>query len=205
MGILSRIFGQHSIERDLERTYIAALQLRGMSAPEAKYVVSGWLREARDQAKREDSTSLPANCGDYFLANEQVNPKVRELLAKKRKQGVGDDDIRWWWNLHDLERRLMKMDDDTTRLAAFTEAREKGMTIEEAAAHVSRFAPVYGDPSDAPNACGDDRPLPYELKDRVNRLIEGVAGHGTERIRAMLTDYTTMNAFIRRQMNDGKH
>ena len=48
------------------------------------------------------------------------------------------------------------------------EFRRNGEDKNEAAAHVRKIHPMYGDPDDTRHTAGDDRPLPYELKDRVN-------------------------------------
>ena len=53
------------------------------------------------------------------------------MLAKKRAEGVRDEDIRWWWSMHDLERRMMIKVDDISRLALYIKLREtEGLTEE---------------------------------------------------------------------------
>jgi len=174
MGFFSTVFGSSSpIERQLEEQYVPMLQkTMGISAAEGKRTFSEMVNRARAESEREGTGKLPANFGDILLQREPTDTKVRAMLEKKRREGVNDDDIRWWWNMHDLERRIMLQVDELTRLAVFSKQREAGLSSEEAARDVRKIFPTFGDPDDTRHTSGDDRPLPHELKDRINTYIQ---------------------------------
>ena len=104
----------------------------------------------------------------------------------------------------DLERRLMLKDDDNSRMAAFIHHREQGTSKEEAAVEVKKFNPMYGDPNDTSKSSGDDRPLPYELKDRINRYIEMRVKQGADSYKADLEASSSFNALVRREISKDK-
>jgi hypothetical protein len=49
---------------------------------------------------------------------------------------------------------------------------EDRLSEEEAAKEVKKYFPIFGDPDDTSTSSGDDRPLPCELKDRINIYIQ---------------------------------
>ena len=103
----------------------------------------------------------------------------------------------------DLERRLMLKDDENSRLAAFMHHLDQGVSQEKAAIEVRRFHPIYGDPSDTSKSSGDDRPLPYELKDRINRYIEMRNQQGADFFKADLEASSSFNALVRGEIKTG--
>lgn len=103
----------------------------------------------------------------------------------------------------DLERRLMLKDDDLSRMAAFMHHVEQGTRTEEAAVEVKKFHPIYGDPNDTGKSSGDDRPLPYELKDRINRYIEMRVKQGADSYKADLEASSSFNALVRGKIKKG--
>ena len=75
--------------------------------------------------------------------------------------------------MHDLERRLMLKIDFMFGLALYTKLiKENGLDKQEAAKKVRKTHPLFGDPDDITHGTGDNRPLPYELKDRINIYIQ---------------------------------
>jgi phage pi2 protein 07 len=90
--------------------------------------------------------------GDIIILQQQTDEKTKLMLEKKRTESVRDEDIRWWWNMHDLERRMMLKVDDLTRGAMFINSLDKGMRDDEAAATVRRYHPMYGNPDDTSNS-----------------------------------------------------
>jgi hypothetical protein len=84
-----------------------------------------------------------SNFAESYLAAARTEPAIRAKLEAKRADGVTDQDIRWWWNLHDLERRMMLLDDDNSRLAFILDKTEhQGLTAEQAVAELRRFMPI---------------------------------------------------------------
>ena len=173
MGIFSRLFGTSSdIEKQLEDIYVPMFQeTRGMSLPQAKSTFRDLLEKAKEEIREEGVSDLPENFGDVLLEKESTHEQTRSFLAKRRKEGVKDQDIRWWWNMHNLERGMIFQVDALDRFAFFLNLTEEdGLSSDEAAKRVRKFHPIFGDPDDTSVTTGEDRPLMPELKDRVYHL-----------------------------------
>lgn len=67
-------------------------------------------------------------------------------------------------------------------------------------AQVRRIVPMYGDPDDERHASGEDRPLPHEVRGRVDRYREK---YGAVYIADRVKKYTTYNAFVRHEIRKG--
>ena len=107
MGWFSR---QPSIEKRLKKIYVPMIMSMKPGTPSSeagKKIFSEWLRETKEDARKETTDNLPPNYGDWLLEKEATDPNIKFRLAKARKDGARDEDIRIWWNLPDLERRLM--------------------------------------------------------------------------------------------------
>lgn len=87
---------------------------------------------------KEGTSKFPQNFGDILLEKETTNPHFKSLLAKKRNHGVKDEDIRWWFNVYDLERRMMTEVDNLYRFAQFLKFKEDGFNEDEAGKRVKR-------------------------------------------------------------------
>jgi hypothetical protein len=110
-----------------------------------------------------------------------------------RSEGVVDDDIRVWWNLHPLERIMSHHFDNVNRMAAFISLLREGLDSPEAARRTKQIHAVYGDPSESTDA---DRPLPIELKPRVTEYIEKHYASPAD-LRAKITRFSSFNALVR--------
>ena len=174
MGIFSKLLGSSSdIEKQLESIYVPIFQTRtGMSLTQAKSFFRDLIKKAKEESLKEGTSKFPQNFGDIQLEQESTNPHFKSMLARKRNQYVRDEDIRWWWNMHDLERRIIEKIDDNIRMTCFVNNCKEGMSVKEATENVIKFYPIYGDPKDTSKTSGDDRPLPDELRNRVNAYIE---------------------------------
>ncbi|MBN2317568.1 MAG: hypothetical protein JXR49_00740 [Acidobacteria bacterium] len=186
-------------ERNLEPQYVSYFK-ESMSMPEevAREIFKTFVAEQKAAARREGTDRFPELFGSILLEREQTDEKVRNAFAPKRAEGVTDEDILLWWNMHDLERRLICKVDEMNRILLFEKLMQSNdMTEIEAARQVARLLPVYGDPEHLILETDDDRPLPYELKWRVNRYI-------TERTKAEPDEFqkeveatTSLNALLR--------
>lgn len=87
-----------SIEKLLEEDYIPMLQdLMKISASEAKKTFQDLLKRAKAASKKDGTANLSLNSGDMLLETEADKPDVKDMFTKKRKEGVRNEDIRWWW------------------------------------------------------------------------------------------------------------
>ena len=62
---------------------------------------------------------------------------------------------------------------------------------------------IYGDPDDPSQPTGDDKVLPRELKDRVNRYIEKREHTDKDEFKKEIEDSSSFNAFIRKEIKRG--
>ena len=202
-GLFSRL---RSIEGQLKEGCVLGLINMGIPAFQADDMCSIWLREAKDEAKKEGTESLPRNYGDHLLRQEATDPKIQASLVKLRKEGVTDDDIRNWWNRPDLERRLLlKIDENTRMVIVIDQCDKMGITkenkdevLDKAEAHVRKYCPFWGDPEGSKRVFGDDRPLPVELRDRINLWRDRKSLDPS--FQKEMDNSTTFNALVRKEI-----
>jgi hypothetical protein len=201
MGLFSK---SSDVEKELENLYVPMFQTTmRMSPSQAKSTFRDMLKKAKEESQKEGTSTLARNFGDILLEKESTDEKTKLMLARKRKEGVRDEDIRWWWNLHDLERRIMLAVDNLHRMAMFIHSMEEGMEENEAAARIRKYHPDYGNPEDTSHTCGDDRPLPYELKDRINIYIQKRSRTDPEEYKREIESSSSFNVLIRKEINKG--
>jgi hypothetical protein len=197
---------QQLVEQRLNAAYAPLLMSLGMSLDQAKETFSAWLNSAKEDAEKEGTTNLPEDFGDQLLQNEATDPKIKAMLSNARREGANDDDIRNWWNLHDLERRIMLKNDENTRIAiAIDELHQTNVTkenlsqsMDKAADRARKYCPFFGDPDDCTHVSGDDRPLPFELKFRINGWIQ--RKQSDPNFKDEVEGATTLNAIIREEI-----
>jgi hypothetical protein len=120
MGLFSSLFGNpNSLETRLINEYVMAFRACGKGAHESKTMASEMLTRAKQEAAQRGWLNQPPNYGDLLLQQEASNPMVHAALETVREDGVRNEDIRWWWNLHPLERVMMEKSDELNRTAAF--------------------------------------------------------------------------------------
>lgn len=198
------LFSKSNIEKQLEKLYVTIFQSEGISTAEAKSTVRRLLKEAKEEAKREGFLNSPQNLGDILLEKETTDEKYKSMLAKLRSEGVRDEDIRFWWNMHDLERRMMQKADFMDRFALFLKFREEDMlTEEQAGKRVGESFPIFGDPDDTTLSTGEDRPLPYELKDRINIYVEKRSQTDPKQFKREIEVSSSFNALVRKEIKKG--
>ena len=203
MGFFSR---KSPIEKQLEETHASMFAAMGMPAGEARRTAKELVAEAKARCE-EGELDMPPSWGDLLLRREKVDPDTRASLAIKRAEGVTDDDIRWWWNLHPLERRVMDLIDENFRGRHYLNLCAEGLSKEEAIARVLHGFAMFGDPSalsDADHSAGDDRPLPYELKDRVSCWAAEQGARDPDGFRRRIENASSMNALIRAEIRAGR-
>lgn len=211
MGLFSKLFGSSSdIEKQLEELYIPIFQkTMGMSLDQAKKFFQDMFQSAKEESLKGNTKNLPQNYGDLLLEAESIDEKTKEMLAKKRIEGVRDEDIRWWWNMHDYERWMMIKVDENSRVAgaldeiAKSHADNLEKAQEEAAKKVRKFFPMFGDPEDTTHTKGNDRPLPYELKGRIIIYIEERTKKDLNNLKKDIENSSTFNSLIRNKIKSG--
>jgi hypothetical protein len=188
------------LERELVQLYTGMIDACGM--PDAKCIVKELLALAKQQASSD--SNLPPDFGEVLIQREMSDDSTRQLLAKKRAEGVTDADIKWWWGLDKIERRMLIVFDDWFRMAAYKKHRAEGKSEEEALSLLSKSLPIFGDPEETKNLKGDDRPLPFELKERINRWVEVVLLNEPIGTSSEFQSTGSMNALIRSEIRAGR-
>ncbi|HWR20466.1 MAG TPA: hypothetical protein VN444_01245 [Verrucomicrobiae bacterium] len=206
MGFLSDLFSRQSDdERQLEATHARMFQsMMGLSASEARRIARDMIHDAKEELKRSEAPDMAQDIGDQMLQRESTDPSVQEQLAKKRQEGVTDADIRWWWNLPALERVLIEKVDGLERYTICLKWSGEGHTPGQAAATLRKLHPMYGDPADTSETTGDDRPLPYELRNRVNSYIQKRSQDDPLAYKKDIAHSSTFNALVRRGIRSGQ-
>lgn len=199
MGILSILRRESPIEALLFRTYVQSWAQSGMPLRQAKAMTRQMLNEARRKAKAMGTLHWH-NLAELYLENARTDPETNSSLAAKRADGVTDDDIRWWWNLYELERRMMILQDQITKMAAFDKYIDEGMSSIDAGVEARMAFPIYGDPCDTSVIKEEHRPLPIELKDRINlwAIEQSISWDGNiEKLQEQVAEVGSLNALIR--------
>ena len=79
-----------------------------------------------------------------------------------------------------------------------------GLNSEEAAKEVGKIHAIYGDPDDTPRGSVEDRPLPWELKDRIVTYTERRFRQDPDNFKEDLKKASSFNALVRKEIRDGK-
>ena len=193
-------------EKRLEPQYVSFFR-QSMSMPEevAREIFQAFAQDLKEAAHREGTDRFPESFGEILLEREQTDEEVRDAFAPKRAEGVTDEDIAFWWNMHDLERRMICKVDEMNRILLFEKlVQDNGLTEPEAARMVAKRFPVYGDPNHLVLETDDDRPLPFELKWRVNRYISERTKSDPEKFQTEVEASTSLNALLRRAVRQNE-
>ncbi len=214
MGLFSRY---NKLEKELLEQYSQMLNVMGI--PDARRMAEDLLNKAIEKSKEEGTYNLPPNFGNIILGKEKAELPViekvaeifRKTLPQKKVDGVKNKDIKWWWNLNDVERSIMLGFDELNRGALFFEKVQSGMSHERAARTVWKFHPTYtyGDPSEKPDKAPsglkkEDYKLPIELKDRINRYIEKRGKANPRKFKKDTENSSTFNALVRKEIKAGR-
>lgn len=188
------------IEKQLEKYYVEIFtNMIGLSRTESEKTVKEMLSKAKQTIQQTGEDKFPPDIAEKIISD----PKMRPAYERRKKEGVTDEDIRWFWNLHSLERHMMLQVDEFHKTALFIAERQEGKSAEEAAVVVRKFHPLFGDTNDTTHTSGDDRPLPEELKDRINKYIEKRASN-PDKYKKEMEQSSTFNALIRKEIKAGK-
>ncbi|PJC01578.1 MAG: hypothetical protein CO073_03300 [Candidatus Komeilibacteria bacterium CG_4_9_14_0_8_um_filter_36_9] len=194
MGLFST-----SIEDKLEKLYIDMFVSMGMSYSEAKQSVKQMIEESKENVKQSGEDKLPPDFVDRLL----TEPRFKHKLEVGRKEGVRDEDVRWWFNMHPIERQMMMKMDEFHKTTLVVSLLQDGKEMEEALRQVEKYHPIFGDPENTKKQKGENRPLPEQLKDRINIYIEKRATNNPEQYKKDIENSSSFNALIRKEIKAG--
>lgn len=129
-----------------------------------------------------------------------------------KDEGVTDDDIKWWWNLDDVERnKIMQFNNQQVIGAHYNFHKTLGLSAEDLLRKVYQTMIVYGtfplqpDHIQAMSELGfsaNDYQLPWELSARTGKYVMELA---TKRIlEEEVKGFSTRNAFLRHKIKNGE-
>lgn len=191
------------LQRELQEIYTQMLcRVAGYTPTQADQTVSEAIATCKKQGKAEGTSDLPEDFGNRLIeAARMGEPKSKRIVEKARREGATDDDIKEWWNLPDLSRRMVLWSENTFRYSVFLHAmNDDGLSAEKAAARVHKMFPIYGDPEETSTLSGENRPLPHELRGRVDAYKQL---YGAEYIAEQVKKYHSHNAFVRHAVQKG--
>lgn len=211
MGLFGFGSGYGERERQLLEEYTEDAVRRGVPRSQARKEMKRLIGACIEVSEREGSIILPPNFGDILVgAAETTDAKVRELaehmrtkIPMKKKEGATDEDLRWFWNLNDIERRMLVDQVDHSGLVLFASEMQKGKSPEEAGEMVRHVGQMYGDYEDTEYSKGDDNPLPYELMRRVSAYRKKRTEADEVAFMEDIYQSSTFNALIRREITAG--
>lgn len=96
--------------------------------------------------------------------------------------------------------KAVEKNENTARHATFLAATKEGLNPDEAAARVRKIFPMYGNPRDESVTTGDNRPLPPELRGRIDRWRKK---YGATQLQQRSATFDTFNAFVRAEIRKG--
>lgn len=197
MGIFSS-----QIEKELENIYIPMF-VPIVGSSEAKKMVESLIAKAKSDAIKFGNDKTPKNFGDIILQEYSNNERTKEYIDKLKEDGVSDENIKLWWNLHYLEREMIRIVDNHFKMVGFISEVEKSGDKEKAAMNNKKYMPFFGNIDDLLNKQGEDRPLPYELKDRINIYISKRVKNDPACYKKDIENYSSLNALLREEIRNG--
>ena len=106
--------------------------------------------------------------------------------------------------MYDLERTILLKVDDVSMRSLFAKLREQdGLSEDEAAKEMRKRYPIFGDPDDTSQSTGEDKPLPYELKNRINIFVQKRLQKDPETFKKEIEESSTFNALVREEVKKG--
>jgi hypothetical protein len=186
-------------QKELEKKYLPFfIKNTHLNENEAHIAFQSILIQAQTESIAGGTDQMPINYGTYCLEKAKTDPQMAKALKGKTSENITEKDLKWWWNKSDIERRLIHKIDNVLRLQKYLLLIQSGCSEADAVQKVRANYPMYGNPSDETNAQNQDRPLPYELKNRINAYLS--QNSHTSSFLQKLQNFSSFNAFIRHEI-----
>jgi hypothetical protein len=193
---------RRSLDRDEQQLYEmerAALEATGLSRREAEKSARERVEQGISRAKA-GGLYQAAPIGEAVLQHYKNDPEESVKWEALQKEGVTEEDLIRWWNLHPVERELVLIDDEAARLGTWLSLIDQGQTPDQASRNIWKSFAMFGDYLAKPTFPEEPSSvmLPGELKDRVNRWLEKISTEKTpDEVRAEAAQFGTMNGYVR--------
>lgn len=190
----------------------------GLSQFEAEMLISHLYDLEEKKAKENGTYYLPFHLGNNIVDRKypsnprgwDIYEKTIKRMPRLKNESVRNEDIKWWWNLTEMERLMINANDENIRFIFFVGKLQEisneysSREAAELAANeiVKKTFSIYGY-EDSPTF-DQDAPLPFELKDRVDIYMENLCITGEINNLSNRTNmFSSFNAFIRSEIKAG--
>jgi hypothetical protein len=178
----------------------------GLSSKEAKKIAAYIYSEAVKKQQAAGTKVLPDAAAEIVLSG--LNPFLPEdYLLQLKSEGVTFEDIVGWWNMPDIARwAIICYQEHLLEVTRLTWLQHSGEN-EVASKFTFQTYPVfiYGPPVEQPPyLVGENKPLPCELKTRVDGYIDRRVQQEGSSFRDEVNQYSSMNAFVRDRIRSGE-
>ncbi len=203
-GLLNHVIDERNvvIKKNIAPTMQNKLVSFGFSPQAASQIFNNLFEEALEEI-RKDGTIFRANYGDMLLKLEaRGDQEAHKFLMFRREVGVCDDDIRRWWNIDEIARRLIVKISDLEIAKEFKKEIVEGKSEADAMDEVSKVYPLFLAPEDQqcpPSSLGAFLPpeLRFKVEDYLERRKKDVDFDSD------IEKYPSMNALIRDEIRKG--
>lgn len=186
--------------KELRKKYTKVFHSMGVPSEEAEETANTLIDACIQEAQREGAMEMIENYGDTLLEMEKSDSGIKRFLDVRRSHGVTDEDIREWWNMSDLERRIIVKIEGLKQIALFRRLRDRGLSQDEAAYGVRKYLPLYGDVDEDSD---EHSPLPFELRERVEGYVERRLSEDPDVFSEEVEAFSTFNSFVRSEIKKG--
>lgn len=216
MGFVNDLLGDARMAVIKKRSSAVGVQFfqgMGLSQAEAVDSFNQLLEQCREEAIQEGFTRECFNQGDSLLDLEtRKDPEACRFLNLRRKEGVRDEDIKDWWNLDEIERKLLDKIDAIQWGAMLKHTSAENRL--EATEQIGKYLPIYRPPVEptttqtsilSPELLSiieEEKPLPPELRFRVKEYI-GRRSDDMPSFQRDIARYQCMNALVRDEIRNG--
>lgn len=203
MGIFSN--RKKKLKEKLEKKFVQFLaDYLNVDQLDAKKMADNILDGLIEESEIEFHEGISPYFGDTLLSGEKTDASIRTMLGRKRIESVNDNDIRWLWNMPADERLMLIITDNFFKSYSYTQYRTQGFTEQEAKCKLYKRFPYYGELDSDATLSGDDRPLPWELKDRINTYGIKRGKTDYEQYEKDMDASSSFNALVRKEIKEGK-
>jgi len=148
------------------------------------------------EAAAEDNAvyALPEHYGSLlvFKATQQGDAACQAFVQRALDGGATEDDVRQWWDMPDLERRMRTWELFMRKRQWYGIYVQDGLDSDAAIEAVRKRLPEFGDPD--PDFLPMDQPFPEEMQLRVDAALWDFPEEGYASVSG---NFSSMNAFLR--------
>ena len=201
-------------EQDVLKSYLERTSDLGLTQIDIVEMLDQVILESKNQG----TYNLPYCFGDMVVDYSYIPKDVsmRKFIENIRSHSVDwvledvtDENVKWWWNWYDILKRMRLKTDELRRLTVFINTIKhfanlpKDEAGKKATAQVFKLHPKYGSYDEISKSVESDRPLPFELMDRIDNYIQRRLELDREKFESDLITSSSFNALVRKEILAG--